>query len=111
MSAAATWTLISAIGVLVAVWGTLDSWGDLRALRHNTNGRRIIAIGYLRGELIHLVILSAWTVLGYLALERASTWNPGTVVLIVGNGLLVLRSVLDARDRLRVRKALHPPLP
>ena len=112
MSPALVWTLLSAIGAVVAAWSAVDAWHDLRALGSSGDGRRRIAFGYLRGELIHVLILSAWAVIGFLALEAArnQSWTPGTAVLVGSLALLVLRSILDAIDRLAGRRDAYPPL-
>ena len=105
MSPALVWTLLSTVGAIVAAWGAVDAWHDLRAAADS--GSRRYAWGYLRGELTHLGIFGAWAVIGYLRVidPAPSLWTPGVIVLIVTLALLVLRSVLDAVDRLAVRRA------
>lgn len=111
MSAEWTWTVLSALALMGAVWGLLDAWGDLRALDERRNGRRRIAIGYIRAEAIRLLVSGAWLGVGILALlsAREAQWSIGVVVLIGTNGAILLSSILDARDRLAVRRAFHPP--
>lgn len=106
-----SWTIISAVAVAMAGWSFLDAWGDLRSLQGARNGRRTIARGYMRDELIRLLITGSWLALGIdrLTTPGESSWSLGVFVLVAGNGALAVQSILAARDRLKVRRMLHPP--
>src|SRR5688500_2036985 len=126
MTPAEVWTLLSILGAAVAVWGAFDAYHDYRAANRG-NGVHIAGVppallvnvlslearGYLRGERIHAVVMLAWASAGAWVLwtDRSSQWAFPAGVLVGTLVLLVLRSLLDARDRLRVRRALHPPPP
>lgn len=112
MTPAFVWTIFSLLGVFVAYWAAKDALRDRQALENATNGRRIVASGYLRGELIHFAVFGAWAIIGALAYDPDATprWSEASLWLVVTLALLVVRSLLDAHDRLRVRRALHPPL-
>lgn len=113
MSAEWAWTLASAVAAVVAAWGLSDSWADLRALGARANGRRVIAVGYIRSEFIRLAISLAWVAIGVAVIVRPGTveWSPSTAVLVATNAAIALNSILAARDRLAVRRAVQRSLP
>lgn len=112
MTPAVVWTLFSLIGVLVAYWAAIDALHDKHALENAVNGRRIVAGGYFRGELIHFAVFGAWAIIGAAAYDpdAPSRWSGAAGWLVVTLALLVVRSLLDGYDRLRVRRSLYPPL-
>lgn len=113
MSPAWTWTIISAAAALVAAWGFLDAWSDRRALANRRNGRRRIANGYMRAEVIRLAIGIGWTWIGASAIASgsASSWSLIVLILVGANAGMLINSILDARDRIAVRRTAYPPLP
>lgn len=105
------WTLLSTFGALIATIAFFDARSDLRALHNHTNGRRIIASGYMRTEALIGTVQGLLLVLGIGPLMDPAPvpLNPFVADLMLVNLLLVAMTVLNYRDRLRVRKALHPP--
>lgn len=101
------WTAIAFLGALIAAWNTLDAWADLRALGSLSNGRRLIARGWVRRELVRLFIQVSWALIGFLSLSTASgEVNLIVVLLLATNAALTLNTILDARDRIRLRRIL-----
>jgi hypothetical protein len=105
------WTASSSIGALIAALNLFDAYGDLRALGPVQNGRRIIARGWVRSEAIRLGIQLAWALVGVLALLMT---RPGpapisilTLILIGTNVALATNTILDARERLALRRLLQ----
>lgn len=109
MSIELAWTLVSLAGLLAAVWGVFDAWGDLRALEGVANGRRIIARGYLRAELIRVAIQAILLGLGIGPLLDPAPVRSSVFVLalMAVNVLLLANSVLAGIDRLRIRRTLY----
>lgn len=103
------WTLTATLGALIAVWNTLDAWADLRALGSLSNGRRIIAVGWVRRESIRVFIQATWALIGFLALPTASnTVSPLVLLLVATNLAVAANTALDARDRIRLRRIIGP---
>lgn len=107
------WLLTSSAGTVVAAISLVDAIRDYRSLGEIRNGRRILALREIRVEGVRLVIQSSWASLGLLALLAGGTAAGGTeelslgrVVLILSNGLLLINSSLDLRDRLRLRRLI-----
>ena len=103
------WTLTATFGALIAVWNSYDAWLDLRSLGTLSNGRRIIAAGWVRRELFRVFIQSSWALIGYLALPTASgAINPIVLLLLTTNVALAVSTILDARDRIVLRRIIGP---
>ena len=103
------WTLTASAGALIATWNTWDAWADLRALGMASNGRRVIALGWVRRELIRVFIQASWAFIGFLALPTASNAvSPLGLLLVATNIALAVNTVLDARDRIVLRRIIGP---
>ena len=100
------WVLLAGAGSIVSGWNTFDAYLDLRALGSLSNGRRIIAVGWARREAIRCGVQFLWLLLGLSALGRDVALAPGIVVLLATNLALLVSTILDARDRLRLRRII-----
>lgn len=106
MSVEWTWTSLSVLALLTALWGLLDAWADLRAVDGEANGRRRIARGYMRAEAIRMLVSGGWLYIGLKVVGRPepASWSEIVVVLVLTNAAILTSSLLDARDRLAVRR-------
>ena len=103
------WTAVAVIGALFAAWNTYDAWLDLRALGPLQNGRRIIARGWVRRELFRFFIQSVWALIGVWTLPRANgEVNVVAVLLVLTNMAVAANTVLDAKDRIALRRIIGP---
>ena len=90
-----TWTLVSAAGVLLSFLLFVESALDMRALRGIGNGRRLYALGRAVSEVIRMVIHSAFLAIGLTVLYApVASPSPIVIVLITGNVLLIVNSVI-----------------
>ena len=111
MSIELIWTLLATAGLIVAVWGFLDANADVHAVPNRTNGRRIIARGYRRDEAISVMVQAILLGIGIGPVRDPEPVRFSVIVagLLAINALLLVRSLLAARDRLRVRRIDYPP--
>jgi hypothetical protein len=102
------WFFISLAGIVVAAFSLLDAISDFRGLGEIRNGRRIMAKREMRVEFGRLVIQGGFAFLGGLAiyLGEYGEVNVGTLILVGANAILLTNSVLDLRDRLRLRRLI-----
>ena len=92
------WMLIAEFGVYLAYLNGIESQADLQALGGRTNGRRAIAIGNLRREIVRGLIAADFIAIGAMVLlGYTGAAAPG---LILGSAGMALNSYLDRRDRL-----------
>lgn len=105
MSIELAWVGIAVTGLAASLWGVRDALADLRAVRNLVNGRRVIARGYLRGELVSAAIQAGLVVVGIGPLldPEPVRPSPAVVILMAVNAGLLVRSLLDALDRLTIR--------
>ena len=97
------WTALAVLGVYLSVLNSLESWRDYQALMGKQNGRRTIAIGNIRREVVRVTISGLWLVIGAFAIvapNRTEEINPVAVVLVATSAGMALNSYLDRRDRL-----------
>lgn len=103
--------LSSLVGVAAALYGVYDSYNDLRALTADEqNGRRILARGGVRNHALRAIIFVAWALLGLSVIGEGNTDVPisfGIIALIGTNVVLAVLTVLDVRDRVRVRERIE----
>ena len=95
------WTLFAATGLWLAYLNGMESYQDWQALGGKQNGRRTIAIGNLRREIVRGLINLAWLCIGLVALaapDRPQV-HPVAVVLVLTSAGMALNSYLDRRDR------------
>jgi hypothetical protein len=86
------------LGIYLAHRNGIEALRDFQALGGKANGRRVIAIGNLRREIVRGLIQLDFIVIGLLVLlEIRGVAAPG---LILGAAGLVLNSYLDRRDRI-----------
>ena len=101
------WTLIAVAGAILSMLGALDASRDLRALGTIANGRRLLALGDLRRELIRLSIQVVWTLIGLeSALHGGAEPSLGVILLMGTNAALAISTLLDLHDRARLRRIL-----
>lgn len=98
------WTLAASVGAVIAAWNCWDAYRDLDALGPVTNGRRILAIGYVRREAVRLLIQVTWAGIGAMALLGLQ--GPLAELLVATAGAVALNTILDARDRIRLRRII-----
>ena len=92
-----TWIVLAALGIYLAYRNGMEAYRDFQALGGKTNGRRTIAVGNLRREIVRGLIQLDFIAIGLLVLfDFRGVAAPG---LILGAGGLVLNSYLDRRDR------------
>lgn len=96
-----TWTVLAALGLRLAYLNGIESYRDFQALGGHTNGRRTIAVGNLRREIVRGLIHVAWLAIGVSALlSQDQEFSAGAVVLVLTSAGMDLNSWLDRRDRL-----------
>ena len=99
------WTLIALDSMRLAYLNGVESHRDFQALGGSTNGRRTIAVGNLRREIVRGLIAVAWVAIGTVALlSPGGGFSPIGVVLVLTAAGMNLNSRLDRRDRLYLLK-------
>lgn len=99
----AVWTLLALTGIYLALRNGIESYRDYQALGGKQNGRKTIAVGNLRREIVRGLIQLGWAAIGVVAFftpNRTEVVSPGVVVLVLTAAGMVLNSYLDRRDRL-----------
>lgn len=111
MSIELVWTLMALAGLVVAVVSFFDAWAGVRRMSGRAEALQIIARGYRRGEAITIVIQAVLLGMGISPLLNPTpvVLSPFVAALIAINGLLLVNSLLHARDRLNVRALIAPP--
>jgi hypothetical protein len=93
------WLALAASGIWLAHRNGTEAMRDFQALGGNTNGRRTIAVGNIRREIVRGLIQVDFLILGVLGLLNIL----GGVVFVAGLLLasvgMQLNSFLDRRDR------------
>lgn len=104
------WTISASVGAVFAALNLIDAYRDLHDLGDAQNGRRILGRGWVRGELIRLLIQASWAFIGIVALQVPAQPDAPvsllTLLLIGTNVGLALNTILDARDRRALRRIL-----
>lgn len=94
----ATWMALALVGLYLAILNGRESLADWHALGGKVNGRRTIAVGNMRREIVRGLIATDFLILGLLAiLEVRGVVVPGLILASAG---MSLNSYLDRRDRL-----------
>lgn len=97
------WIALAAFGVWLAALNGLEALRDFQALGGKTNGRRTIAVGNLRREVVRGLIHFAYLLIGIAAASIPShptdEFPTIAVVLILAAAGMTLNSYLDRRDR------------
>jgi hypothetical protein len=92
------WIALALVGVWMSHLNGLEAIRDYQALGGKTNGRRTIAVGNLRREIVRGMIHLDFLIIGVLSVMGTSyAVVPG---LILGSAGMVLNSYLDRRDRI-----------
>lgn len=98
------WLVIAAIGVWTAAHNGLEALRDFQALGSKSNGRRVIAVGNLRREVVRVLIHLSYLLIGLLAAsipsQPTAEFPVVAIVLIMAAAGMTLNSYLDRRDRL-----------
>lgn len=105
---AVAWVVIAAIGAVIAAIAVREGLADYRSLGAQTNGRRIIARGYLRSQSFLFILETTWVILGVPIVldDHMTPLNPVVIGLIGTSALLAIQSLLNLRDRRRVLRAI-----
>lgn len=103
------WTVASLVGAVIAAWNLGDAWRDLRALDSTViNGRRILAEGWVRREVVRFGIQAVWSLIGFLALPTADApVNPLAILLLSTNLAVMTNTLLDAHERIKLRRIIN----
>jgi hypothetical protein len=92
------WIALAIVGLWVSHLNGLEAIRDYQALGGKLNGRRTIAIGNLRREIVRGMIQLDFIIIGVLAImEVRAVAVPGLFLASAG---MVLNSYLDRRDRI-----------
>jgi glycerol uptake facilitator-like aquaporin len=98
------WLALAAAGIVLATLNGLEALRDFQSLNGKTNGRRTIAVGNLRREVVRGMIHTAFFLIGLLAAATPARPSDGfpviAVVLVLASAGMVVNSYLDRRDRL-----------
>lgn len=99
------WILTAAAGIFVAGLNALEATGDFRALGGVRNGRRRIAIGTIRREIIRMFVnvlfLPVGVVAAFIPANPHSTWLGVyiSLTLLLASVAYNANSLLDRADR------------
>ncbi len=100
------WLLVVALGLYLSHLNGIEALRDWQALHGISNGRRAIAVGNLRREIVRGLIHFAWLMLGLIAAAiptRGEITTSGLivqVVLVLSAAGMTMNSYLDRRDRM-----------
>ena len=95
------WTALAIYGLRLSYLNGVESYRDFQALGGKQNGRRTIAVGNLRREIVRGLIHTAWMGIGVMALLSPDRgFSAGAVILVLTAAGMDLNSALDRRDRL-----------
>lgn len=106
------WTLLALVGIWLAYLNGIESYRDLESLGGRQNGRRTIAVGNFRREVVRGLIQIAWLLIGLVALvtpNRTDAVSPLALLLVLTSAGMTLNSWMDRRDRVYLmRYGLQP---
>jgi hypothetical protein len=107
------WVAVSAIGLVLTIVLANESRLDLHALPKKTNGRRIVARSRLARELLRLSVHGLFLLAGFMALDLIPGRGLIVPILLWGNLVLVINSIIDHHTRrvLYVTRDGEPDLP
>lgn len=100
------WTVAALVGAVIAAWNLVDAWRDLQALDSTViNGRRILALGWVRREIVRLSIQAVWAVIGTTAIPPDVNL---AILLLVGTNIAVaVNTLMDAHERIKLRRIIN----
>lgn len=93
------WVAISFLGLLLSLFLTNESRRDLLALPNRTNGRRSFAWSRALREGLRVTVHALYLVAGLAVLELVPGRGLVVPILLWGNIVLVLNSLIDWRTR------------
>lgn len=99
MTAVTVWVIVSAMGLMLSVLLTTESWRDILALGDRGNGRRMVARSRFIREGLRITVHWAWLLLGLSVLMDVELGAKIVLGLLYGNAVLVVNSMVDARTR------------
>ena len=103
------WLALATFGLYLAHLNGTEAIRDYQALGGKTNGRRTIAIGSVRREVVRGLIQADFIILGALALLNVHAPIVFISGLFLASAGMNLNSYLDRRDRLYLtRYGLQP---
>lgn len=100
----AIWIALAVTGAAVSISNALDAWADLRAVGGLKNGRRLLAVGAVRREVLRLLIYTMYVFIGVFA--GLTPALPGqqlsfvAAILVFTSLILTTNSVLDRHERI-----------
>jgi hypothetical protein len=104
------WTLAATLGALLAGWNTISAWLAYRALGDVQNGRRVLAVGWVRREVVRFFIQSVWASIGFISLATvgaSAEISLIAILLVATNVAVAANTVLDARDRILLQRIIE----
>jgi hypothetical protein len=104
MSPVHVWVGLSAVGLVLSMYLAYQSWQDIRALGHLSNGRRWAAFSRFAREGLRVTVHWVWLLLGVSVLLDIRLGAMFVVSLLYGNVVLVTNSLIDARTRSLIYK-------
>lgn len=113
MGVVPAWILVSVIGALLSGYLANESRHDLKALPPQANGRHTVAWSRLLREFLRFTAHLAYILAGVIALGFLPWRELIVPILMYGNVVMVVNSLIDARTRylLYATRAKEPPLP
>lgn len=93
------WVLISATGLILSAYLTVQSWRDIVALGGGSNGRLLVARSRFAREGLRATVQWTWLLLGAAALLAVNLGPLVVLGLLYGNVVLAINSLIDARTR------------
>lgn len=107
------WIVISSLGLILSLVLVNESRQDLLALPNRENGRRTAAWSRALREGLRVTVHGAYLYAGLAVLDIFGDRAFTVPILIWGNIVLVLNSLIDARTRylLYATRDAEPPLP
>jgi hypothetical protein len=94
------WLALAASGIWLARLNGLEALKDYQALGGHVNGRRTIAVGNIRREIVRGLIQVDFVILGLLALLDVLSGVVFVSGLLLASVGMQVNSYLDRRDRL-----------
>lgn len=99
----AIWLALAVGGIVLAALNATEAQRDFQALGGKQNGRRTIAVGNLRREMVRGMIHVSYLLVGLLAAATPGRPAEGfpviAVVLVLASAGMTVNSYLDRRDR------------
>ena len=101
------WALSSTLALIFSCYSASDSRSDLKSLGNIGNGRRLIAVGDLRREVLRIITFAAYSAIGWLVYFDLLHGSAVVVVLVLGNIILMSNAFLDLHGRNALKASRH----